>query len=278
MLPPGPNGIELPESVFVILRDLIQERTGVSFADDKRQILADKLSNRVRALGLDSYLDYFYLLRYDAASGQEWREVQDAIAVPETYFWREIDQVWALINRVLPELVRENQPLYIWSAACASGEEPLTIAMALDNAGWFEKADIRITASDASPLAIARAKIGRYSDRSCRNIPAAFREQYFDPDGRNWRIRPEIHRRVAWQLANLCDQDQIEPFLLASIVFCRNVFIYFSSTAIHETVTLFAQRLPRPSYLFLGVAESLVSHKTEFELREIDRAFVYKLG
>jgi chemotaxis protein methyltransferase CheR len=277
MIPPGPPGVKLPDSVFVILRDLIQDRTGVIFADDKREVLEDKLRSRIGALSLDSYLDYFYLLRYGAGAEEEWPFVQDAIAVPETYFWREMDQIWALVNRVVPKLAAGavGTPINIWCAACASGEEALTIAMVLHNSGWLDRAEIRLSASDASPQAIERARNGLFSERSCRHLPAEYRDKYFLRDGAGWRISPDIHATVNWQRANLCDPETIEPYLKAAAVFCRNVFIYFSPEAIQATVALFSRRLPRPAYLFLGVAESLVGHKTDFELQEVDNAFVY---
>ena len=116
MLPTEPGPI-LSDTVFVLLRDLVQDHTGVYFSDDKREILAEKLVDRLTKLGMDSFLDYFYLLRY-GESQAEWRLMQDSISVPETYFWREMDQVWALTNHVLPKLAAQQDagPLTIWSA------------------------------------------------------------------------------------------------------------------------------------------------------------------
>ena len=84
----------------------------------------------------------------------------DAISVQETFFWREMDQVRALVEVLVPKYFATHtwEPLRIWSAACATGEEPLTIAIALNEAGWFRRAPIEIYASDGSPSAIAKAK------------------------------------------------------------------------------------------------------------------------
>jgi hypothetical protein len=91
--------------------------------------------------GFRSFLDLYYLLKYDEVSAAEaWRHVLDALSVPETYFWREMDQIRAIVCRVVPELARRGAGgIRIWSAPCASGEEPLTIAMALNEAGWFDR-------------------------------------------------------------------------------------------------------------------------------------------
>src|ERR671912_3004994 len=88
----------LPIGVFVILRDLIRDRIGVWFDDAKRDLLAGKLSERIVARGLPSFLDYYYLLKYGPGSEEEWPHLTDALSVQETYFWRELDQVRALVD------------------------------------------------------------------------------------------------------------------------------------------------------------------------------------
>src|SRR4051812_26084108 len=155
-----------------LLRDLIHERTGLFFDNGKGDIMTDKLSPLVIERGFTSFLDYYYLLKYDETAQDEWRNVMNALSVPETYFWREIDQVRALVEVVLPQWLDAHgrEPLKIRSAACATGEEPLTIAMALEEAGWFDRATIEIYASDASTSAIEKARRGVYRERSFRNL------------------------------------------------------------------------------------------------------------
>src|SRR4030095_6457220 len=123
-----------------LLRDLIHERTGVFFDNGRADLLADKLAPLVVERGLHSLLDYYYLLKYDETAQDEWQHVSDSISVPETYFWREMDQVHALVDVILPGWAAStgNAPFRIWSAACATGEEPLTLAIALHEAGWFD--------------------------------------------------------------------------------------------------------------------------------------------
>ena len=81
----------------------------------------------------------------------EWARLIDVLSVPETYFWREMDQMRALVGEIVPQWVARlrGQPLRIWSVPCATGEEALTLAMMLQEAGWFEKIPIEIYASDA---------------------------------------------------------------------------------------------------------------------------------
>jgi chemotaxis protein methyltransferase CheR len=269
----------LPESTFIILRDLIHSRTGLYYEEHKRQMLADKLAPRISDRGLDSFLDYYYLLKYDRAAGVEWQHLMDALAVPETFFWREFDQVEAMVRLLLPTLVRQKeimlQPLRIWSAACSTGEEPLTIAIALTEAGWFYKLPIEIYASDASPRAIARAREGIYRERSFRNLPLSLQEKYFTKESQGWRISPQIHQRIHWRRANLTDPADIEELVDANLIFCRNVFIYFSEKSIQQTVEMFWEGMRSPGYLFLSASESLLKLQTKFELQPLGDAFLY---
>ena len=271
------QNLVLPEGAGALIQSLINERTGMFFDNGKRDLLIDKLAPLVIERGFSSYLDYYYLLKYDTASRLEWQNVLNALSVQETYLWREFDQVRTLVEILLPQWYAANpgSTLRIWSAACATGEEPLTIAIALNEAGWFEKAPIEILASDASSRAIERAREGVYRDRAFRNLPAGLRDRYFEKDGPAWRVRSDIHRRITWRIANLMEEDQIASFASADFIFCRNVFIYFSENAIRRAVRSFAKFIKPPGYLFVGAAESLIRVTTDFTLTEIGDAFVY---
>lgn len=271
------QNLALPDGAAGLIQTLINERTGMHFDNGKRDMLLDKLSPLVIERGFSSYLDYYYLLKYDESAPVEWQNVMNALSVQETYFWREFDPVRALVQTLVPEWQARNagSTLRIWSAACATGEEPLTLAMALNEAGWFERASIEILASDASSKAIERATKGIYRERAFRNLPPALRVRYFEPAGSDWRIRSDIHSRIKWGIANLIDEKQIAPLADADFIFCRNVFIYFSESAISRAVRSFARFIRPPGYLFVGAAESLLRLTTDFTLTEVDDAFVY---
>jgi len=249
----------------------------MSFDNGRSDLLIDKLSPLVVERGFSSYLDYYYLLKYDAAAPAEWQNVMNALSVQETYFWRELDQIRALVQTLVPQWHAQNPgaTLRIWSAACATGEEPLTIAMALDEAGWFERTSIEILASDASSNAIDRAKAGVYRERAFRNLPPHLRNRYFESDESVSRVRGDIHSRIKWSIANLMDETQVASLAAVDFIFCRNVFIYFSESAIGRVVRSFARFIRSPGYLFVGAAESLLRLTTDFNLTEVDDAFVY---
>lgn len=271
------QNLALPEGAGNLLQNLIHERTGMFFDNGKSDLLLDKLSPLVIERGFSSYLDYYYLLKYDASARVEWQNVMNALSVQETYFWREIDQVRALVQTLVPQWYAEKRrsTLRIWSAACATGEEPLTIAMALNEAGWFERASIEIVASDASSKAIDRAMNGVYKGRAFRNLPAPMRERYFEAETSGWRVRRDLQSRITWSVANLIEEDQIAPLAAADFIFCRNVFIYFSESAIGRVLRSFAKFIKPPGHLFVGAAESLMRLTTDFTLTEVDDAFVY---
>jgi len=272
------DAIEARPTTVTLVRDLVHETTGLYFADDRTAQLVDRLSPLVLERGFPSLLDYYYLLKYDtAAAPEEWGRVFDALAVPETYFWREIDQLRALVTVVVPRCVEalEGRPLRIWSVPCASGEEPLTLAMLLEEAGWFARAPIEIHASDASPAAIARAHAGLYRGRAFRNLPPDVRDRFFTREGEAWRVAPSLQARVRWSVVNLMDPAQAGPRAAAPIVLCRNLFIYFSEQTIRQAVAMFAARMPRPGYLAVGVSESLLKVTNDFELQDVAGAFLY---
>lgn len=273
------DSLGLSGSVTTLLRDLIHEHLGLLYEPHQFDQVADRLAPLVVARGRASFMDYYYSLKYSAGPG-EWLEVMDALAVQETYFWREIDQLRALVTCVVPQLVRalNGRPLRIWSVPCATGEEPLTIAMLLSEAGWFGRAPIEVLGSDASPRAIERARAGRYTRRAFRNLPPELREKYFVTHQDDWSVVADLQRRVTYDIVNLMDDGQVSPHASAPVIVCRNVFIYFSDRSIRRALDVFEQRMPSPGFLCVGAAESLLRRTTIFELQEIGGAFMYVKG
>jgi len=269
----GLSGAAVP-----LLRNLVRERSGIHFEDSQLDLFADRLAPLVIEHGFESFLDYYYLLKYEEDARQEWERVSDALAVPETYFWREMDQIRGVVGRAVPALVkaRPSEPLRIWSVPAASGEEPLTIAMVLEEEGWFDRVPIEIHGSDASPAAIARAQAGRYRERSFRTLPPALREKYFREEDGTWTPVSALRRRItSWSVVNLLDDEAVAERARAPIVFCRNVFIYFSDAGIRHVVDQFARAMPSPAYLCVGASESLLRLTSRFDLEELGGGFVY---
>jgi len=268
--------VHTPEGTAQLLRDLVHEQTGSYFDANRLDTLLEKLEPLARERHCRSFLDYYYLLKFDGETAGEWARVMDALSVQETYFWREMDQIDALTNIIVPAwFEKTSAPLRIWSAACATGEEPFTIAIALEEAGCFKRGRIEIIASDASGSALDKARRGTYRERSFRSLPEELRRKYFEPVPQGWSISPEMLVRVRFQRANLVAVEETAALAQSPVIFCRNVFIYFSPTAITRTVNHFAERMPERGRLFVGVSESLLRLTNRFELTEIGKAFVY---
>ena len=271
------QSIALPDGPFVLLRDLIVQRTGVLFDDAKRSLLADKLSSLVFENGFTSFLDYYYLLRYDAGADAHWAQLLDRLAVPETYFWRQSEQFQTLAEIVAPThaAAHPGQPLRIWSAACCTGEEPVSIAIALGEAGLLDPEKVRIIGTDASALMVQRARAASYGERSFRQLPSALRERWFEPHGDRWRPVEHVRSAIQYAVANLARVEEVAPLAEVDVIFCRNVFIYFSDDAIRQAARTFAENIAPDGYLFLGAAESLTRLGVDFELAEVGGAFAY---
>lgn len=269
-----------PDPVPLLLRDLVHERTGVFFEDARCATLLEKLHDRAVAHGCQSYLDYYYILKFDEKGPGEWHHVQDAFSVQETYFWREIDQIQALVSHLVPAWFAgpgPARPLRIWSAACATGEEPYSIVMALRESGWGGH-PIEVVASDASAAALAKARVGLYRERSFRALPAGLRERYFTPapGGAGLRLDPDVMARVSFHQINLAAPEQTSAFAGSPVIFCRNVFIYFSPGSISRVLASFARYMPDGGRLFVGASESLLKLTDDFELLQLGDAFVYR--
>ena len=267
--------LTVPEGLPPLLRDLIHEYTGIFFDPPRFDIMLEKLADLVRARGHRSYMEYYYLLKYEDLNRIEWQRVIEALSVQETYFWREMPQVRALVDVLVPRWFAGSKgPLRIWSAACATGEEPYTIAIALNEAGWGDH-PIEIMASDASLSALEKAQKAHYRERALRSLPEHVRKKYFTEANGQFQLALPIMGRVQFHKANILEPKEIALMATSPVVFCRNVFIYFSADTIRRAVHLLAKGMPSGGHLFVGVSESLLKLTDQFDLTEIQDAFVY---
>ena len=265
----------VPTGIEALLRDLIHERTGIFFDSSRYDVLVEKVEPLALERNCYSLLDYYYLLKYEENGVEDWARVMDALSVQETYFWREMSQIRALTEIIVPEWFQKtSHPLQIWSAACATGEEPYSILIALMEAG-LDGHPIEIRGSDGSQSALEKCRAAIYREKSFRCLPPNLREKYFMPAGNQWKLRTEIAQRVTFQRANLLATEEISSLSRSPVIFCRNVFIYFSPHAIRQTLATFASRMPAKGHLFVGAAESLLRLTADFELKEMADTFAY---
>ncbi len=269
----------LDAATFRLLQQLIHQTFGIHYTEEQQELLALKLLPRLNALGLSSYLEYYYRLKYDPQAAEEWAELAKVLTVNETYFWREFDQIRVAAEVLIPQWQDRfpGRAIRIWHAGCASGEEPYTMAIALEERRAFARGVIEIIGTDLNPAALEQAFRGIYRRRSFRAIPPGIQERYFRPldDGR-WELDPAIRRRVRFFPLNLLDEEGMRAMRDFDIIFCRNVLLYFAPETVRRVSEMFYQSLQDHGVLFLGAAESLLNLTTRFTLVEIDGALGYR--
>ncbi|MFZ2491626.1 MAG: protein-glutamate O-methyltransferase CheR [Thermoanaerobaculia bacterium] len=271
--------MDLPDDVFRMLRDQIYKRTGMWFADSSKYLLQKRLSPRAKELNFDSFQKYYYFLQYDPRADVEFDQIYDLVTTNETYFFREPAQLRAFSEEIVPDLLSRKavKKVRIWSAGCSSGEEPYSIAMLLQEGGWYEKATFEIFASDINQHVLSKARKGQYRESAFRATDPATRGRYFtrDDDG-SWKIHDDIRNRVSFGRLNLYDEGRVSLLGYLDVVFCRNVIIYFDDASKKIVVRNFYNRIVDGGYLLLGHSESLISLSTQFKLKHLRNDMVYQ--
>jgi chemotaxis protein methyltransferase CheR len=271
--------MDLPDDVFRQLRDQIYKRTGLYFADSAKYLLQKRLSPRARELNFDSFQKYFYFLQYDPRADAEFDQIFDLVTTNETYFFREPAQLQAFIEEIVPDIMARKpvKKVRIWSAGCSSGEEAYSIAMLLQDSGWYEHAAFEIFASDINQQVLAKARKGHYRENAFRATSSAMREKYFTREADNsWRVIDEIRNRVSFGRLNIYDSARVALLGTLDVIFCRNVIIYFDDASKKTVIGNFYSRLIDGGFLLLGHSESLISLSTQFKLRHLKNDMVYQ--
>jgi chemotaxis protein methyltransferase CheR len=219
-------------------------------------VIEARVAARLDALGVDGD---GYVTLLDAARGAgagELAELVEAVRVGESRLFRHRPQVAALIDEVVPALRarlagRSGRTVRVWSAGCAAGEEPYTLAAVLARA--LPGAAIEILATDVSADALEQARAACYPREAIEAVPAEWRDG-FVVDGDVVRVRPELARCVRFERRNLVDGVQPRGF---DLVWCRNVLIYFTAEARRRALDALIGALEPGGYLFVGYSETL---------------------
>jgi chemotaxis protein methyltransferase CheR len=267
--------LALSAPVFAITSQLIEEATGLHYDTKDADLLAERLSRRAGELGFDSLLDYYYFLRYDAGGARELDVLVDLLVVNETYFFREVEQLRALVDRLLPRLLEERARARVWCAACSTGEEPFTLAMLLDEKGLLDRVDIQ--ASDISNRVLAVAANAVYAGRSLRALLTPERRRHFLETGDGTvKVREPLRRHIRWRRANLMKLPPGDDLGRFDVILCRNVLIYFRDETVVPVVGSLVERLASGGYLLVGASESLLRYGTALGCEEHGGSFFYR--
>jgi chemotaxis protein methyltransferase CheR len=267
------NHLLLTPALFRLLCGLVEERTGVHYTDDKLELFSARVCERLADAGFASPLDYYYFLRYDAASTAEFDLLVNELVVNETYFFREVEQLRALRDEVLRPLIERGLRPRVWCAASSTGEEALSVAMLLAEAGLLAQVDI--VASDISTKALARARSGAHSNSSLRATPPALQERFLSVKEGRVEVAAEIREKIDWRHVNLLDTEGVAALGTFDCILCRNVLIYFRDETIRQLVRTLSNALREGGRLFVGASESLLRFGTVLRCEERRGAFSY---
>jgi chemotaxis protein methyltransferase CheR len=249
---------------FEKFRRLAYEKCGLNLTAAKHELVATRLGKKLRELHIPSYQAYYDLVVADR-TGESLIALIDALSTNHTSFLREASHFDFLIARVLPGL-RKRASIDIWSAPCSTGEEPYSIAVTLlEQLGSPPKPALRIRATDISTRALAVAKKGAYTADRLSALARPLIKRYFTQAGPGiFQVTAEVRRMIEFERANL-----IEPLRgnrTFSVIFCRNMMIYFDKATQERVVTGLSQFLEPGGYLLIGHSESLmgVHHGLEY--------------
>lgn len=264
---------------FRLLRDLVNEHAGLHFDDSSAYLFDRRLGERVLALDLLGFDEYYKYLRFNVRGKAELEEAIEALTTTETYFLRQEYQLRAFRDELLPRIARANaekRRLVVWSAGCSTGEEAYSLAAMIHQSGLFIDWDVRVIGSDISKSNIAAARRGVYKGSAFRCTPEEFHRTYFVERSDGDHVVDWLRKYCYFGHLNLLDGIKATTLGRVDAVFCRNVLIYFDASSRRRVIDNLYERLSPGGYLLLGHSESLLNLSTAFELVHLSSDLVYR--
>ena len=274
----------LSQQLFVLISSFVEERAGLHYSAEDRDIFSDKVWSRLVEAGFESPLDYYYFLRYDPAGEAELAALLDVLVVGETYLFRELDGLCAAVDHVIRPAIEERGRARVWSAGCSTGEEPFTLAMLLADGALLDRVDL--VATDVSNRSITRARSGIIAPRSRRllspgsTMPAP---QWIHRLAARWVtttengggvVAREIVDAIMFRRDSVLD-PKVPSLTGLDLILCRNLLIYFRDDVVRDVVAMFAERLRPNGRLLVGASESLLRFGTRLRCEERAGVFFY---
>jgi chemotaxis methyl-accepting protein methylase len=271
---------ELNDELYMRFRDLLLTRCGLYYPERKRADLAHGLN---MMLGTTSHRTLAELYADAVAGGPAWEALLAQLTIGETYFFRNGAQFDALRDAILPELLERRdalRTLRVWSAGCATGEEPYSLAILLSELlpsdhSW----NASILATDINPVFLARAREALYGNWSFRETPDELRARYWAEEQGRWRLRSDIRRMVSFARLNLaepCFPAITNGTSAMDIIVCRNVTIYFDEATTRQIAARFFGALTPGGWLIVGHAEPQASVYHQFEVHNFPNTVIYR--
>jgi len=279
-LPIIPERLLISDDDFLRFRDFFYRKTGIMFSEGKRYFVDKRLQDRMIEVNATSFREYFNTVCFQA-SGRELQLLVNAMTVNETYFYREEYQLKCLSQSILPEVTRGLRPgdtIKIWSMPCSTGEEPYSIALyLLEHWNRVDDFNIEIVASDIDTEALRKARLGVFSDRALQYLSPGTIEKYMRPTAQGQhQIIDELRGSIKFTQLNLMEAIENRAYRGFSVVFCRNLLIYFDDLSRREAAAAIFAALDPGGFVCLGHSESMSRISSLFEMRKFPEAIIYQ--
>ena len=250
---------EMNDRDFSQWQALVEKRTGMNVAPERKTFLQSSLRTRMREIGCMGYSEYFQKVTNSPNGLKEWMTLVDRLTVQETRFYRD-ESAFELVRAYLATLPRkqlEERPIEVWSVGCATGEEPYTLAMVVDK--YLTSLSINgyyaVTGTDISMSALAKARTATYSLTRLITLGKNWREDYFNRvSAYQFEVIPRLRQRVCFAMVNVLEIDEA-PMDSMNIIFCQNLLIYFKRWRRKQILNHLAQRLAPGGLLIVGLGE-----------------------
>ena len=268
--------MSLSEHELSEIRMLIEERTSIRFDQSRERFFSTRVREHMARKGQARGSD---LLRSIRKSNFEFQELLESLLTQETSFFRYPGVFEVFEKRVLPELHvkkfwKNPRSLRVWSAGCATGEEPYSIAMSIADALSFSDTwNVEILATDIGRSALATAERGIYSGRSISSVTDRQLAAHFQPAEGGQEVRARLRKMVRFVHMNLNNTVYVGKM---DVIFCMNVLIYFSEERRRELVQHFYSALEPGGYLFLGHSESISKMPVKFQAIVLNDCILYR--
>ncbi len=273
---------QIKEDELLIVKKLLYEQTGLAFEGSQWNFFKKRIIKRLEESKFNSLKEYISFLKFDRRGKEELKELYNLLTVNETYFFREMPQLKALVEVVIPELLEKKKKeivksIKIWSAACSNGSEPYSIAIMLKEYGLTDKGvKISIYGTDINSEVINTARSGIFSEPDLRNTPENYKKKYFTKKGSFYELNDEIKRMVTFSVVNLFSKSQTSTLKNIDVIFCRNVLIYFNLESKKIVANNLYDSLNPGGYLFLGMSDTLFKVTNLFLLKPLKGVMVYR--
>jgi two-component system CheB/CheR fusion protein len=244
---------------FAALLEHLTRYRGIDFSGYKQPSLIRRVVSRMRVAGVGDCVDYLAYLDEHPA---EYTRLFDSILINVTGFFRD-EAAWGYVGEtLLPKLLAikpAEEPVRVWSAGCASGEEVYTLAMLFAESVGLEAFchRVKIYATDVDEEALTQARQGAYKDEDLESIPASLRTRYFETAGSRHVFRPDLRHAIVFGRQDVLRDA---PISRVDLLVCRNTLMYFDSEAQGRILARFRMALVEAGYLFLGKAELIPAH------------------